>query len=379
MAVLLATMQAFAAGSKDGKVGYTELHNYFHNNDAPIPASPLITTQKEFDAQFGMAAFMGKDGQPTPVNFRRQAVLAIVLPVTDEQTTIDSVSVTATGEDTLTLAYSVHRGYRMGYSTQPIRLIAVDKKYRKYAVRVARAEHHDVSVSESGYQVVTVSDRRHNLDITADFPSGGGKGAKAVRDWMAARLQAMGKYFSLGPNPAGIAFSPAGNADGKDFVQGFAIELADSMEAVDRASGIYGSDRRCSLTATLTRVWETPRYVSYEATGYAYMGGAHGLGFCDGVTIDKATGRRLTLVTGAPGLQKLLTERLHKNVEVPHFESEPVPMPQADPYVVAGGKIKFVYQPYEIGPYAIGMPDCELYPYELEDWLTTDGKAVAGM
>lgn len=38
-----------------------------------------------------------------------------------------------------------------------------------------------------------------------------------------------------------------------------------------------------------------------------------------------------------------------------HFGEDPVPMPQAAPYVVAGGKIRFVYQPSEIGAYAIGM------------------------
>lgn len=85
--MLFAAVAAVSAGVPS--VPLTELRNYFHNNTASLPSSPLITTKKEFDAQFDMAAFMGKDGQPTPVNFKKQAVIAVVLPETDVETEID--------------------------------------------------------------------------------------------------------------------------------------------------------------------------------------------------------------------------------------------------------------------------------------------------
>src|SRR5574344_1448306 len=36
-----------------GNVPFKEARNYFFNNDASVPASPLITTRQEFDKLFG--------------------------------------------------------------------------------------------------------------------------------------------------------------------------------------------------------------------------------------------------------------------------------------------------------------------------------------
>lgn len=79
--MMLATTMTVNAADK--LVNFTVLRNYFHNNNAPALSSPLITSKKAFDEQFGEAAFMGKNGQPTPVNFSKNAVLAIVLPETN--------------------------------------------------------------------------------------------------------------------------------------------------------------------------------------------------------------------------------------------------------------------------------------------------------
>jgi hypothetical protein len=158
------------------------------------------------------------------------------------------------------------------------------------------------------------------------------------------------------------------------FVQDYAAQITANMDRLNKGNG--SKENRCALTASITRVWENNRFVSFEADGYYYTGGAHGQSFCDGATFDKQTGKKVTLVKGDAALQKMLTERLKKTTEVEHFMEEPVPMPQAAPYVVAGGKIKFVYQPTEIGAYAMGMPECEIYPYELEKWLTEEGKKL---
>lgn len=77
----------------------------------------------------------------------------------------------------------------------------------------------------------------------------------------------------------------------------------------------------------------------------------------------------MTLVNGDETLCKLITERLHRDYDSVEFEKEPVPMPQTLPFM-KDGKIVFIYQPYEIGPFALGMPECSFYPYEIEKWLT---------
>ena len=69
-------------------IAFTEVDNYFVNNNA-TPSKlvrKVINTESEFRAIFGEATTMGANGQPTPINFKRQFVLAVVAPVTDTQT-----------------------------------------------------------------------------------------------------------------------------------------------------------------------------------------------------------------------------------------------------------------------------------------------------
>lgn len=374
MALVATTATAKTARQDGDTVRYTVLHNYFHNNDAPLPSSPLITTQQEFDAQFGMAAFMGKDGQPTRVNFKRQAVVAIVLPVTNRATDIDSVSIRVTGDRQLTLAYTVHEGLEQGYSTQPVQLMAIDKRYRGYEVNVVPTVRHETTLTETAYDFVSLNDARHDVRIAVDYPKSDGSAlTDSLQAYINGQLASLTASFSL----SDARLTPTeyrGKGNARQVINFYGQVFADSIDVINREIGQMFN--HCALVANIQRVYEDDRYVSYESSGYFYLGGAHGLSFCDGATFDKASGRQLKLVKDDPQLRKLLTERLHKNVDVPSFNEEPVPMPQNAPYVVAGKKIKFVYQPYEIGPYAIGMPDCELYPFEIDDYLTTEGKAL---
>ena len=70
------------------EVAFEVAKNYFFKNDHEIPASPKITTAEEFGKLFGMATTMGKDGKPTEIDFTKQFVLAIALPVTNLATEI---------------------------------------------------------------------------------------------------------------------------------------------------------------------------------------------------------------------------------------------------------------------------------------------------
>ena len=83
--------QAVAPAGGDeasNEVAFEVAKNYFFKNDQEIPSSPKITTAEEFGKLFGMATTMGNDGKPTEIDFTRQFVLAIVLPVTNLATEI---------------------------------------------------------------------------------------------------------------------------------------------------------------------------------------------------------------------------------------------------------------------------------------------------
>lgn len=117
------TRTAAAAGS----VAYSEARHYFFNNDAQLPSSPVVTTQTEFDRLYGAAAVMGSDGQPTPVDFARQFVIGIVLPLTNDYTEVVPGRLTREG-DTLTLHYTLRVGERnMSWTMRPMALVVVDR------------------------------------------------------------------------------------------------------------------------------------------------------------------------------------------------------------------------------------------------------------
>ena len=110
------------------EVPFTQAHNYFVRNDAPQPVPAMITSQQQFDSYFGMAAFMGKDGKPTPIDFTSQIALPVVLPVTDIMTQILPVKVEVL-DDSLYYTYNIQTGEQLTYSIQPLSIILIDKKY----------------------------------------------------------------------------------------------------------------------------------------------------------------------------------------------------------------------------------------------------------
>ena len=113
---------------KCNEVAFEVAKNYFFKNDQEIPSNPKITTAEEFGKLFGMATRMGKEGKPTEIDFTNQFVLAIVLPVTNFATEITPDKLKEKG-DTLFYFYNAKVDGAQSYSTRPISLIILDKKY----------------------------------------------------------------------------------------------------------------------------------------------------------------------------------------------------------------------------------------------------------
>lgn len=125
--ILLAAAMVLALSCDSPEnVPYEVVRNYFFRNDASAPDSPLITTQEQFESLFGAAAFMGKDGQPTHIDFDRQSVIAVVLPETDMETTLEPLSLSRSGK-TLTFTYGKKVDQKVLYTMRPVLLVAMDK------------------------------------------------------------------------------------------------------------------------------------------------------------------------------------------------------------------------------------------------------------
>ena len=140
---MLLTMTACTSNSTESatnnkgtdEVAFEVAKNYFFKNDQQIPASPKITTEEEFNKLFGMATVMGKDGKPTSIDFTKQFVLAIVLPVTDKATEINPVKVEVKS-GALFYTYEVKTGEKQTYSIQPVSIIILDKQYENNEVKL---------------------------------------------------------------------------------------------------------------------------------------------------------------------------------------------------------------------------------------------------
>jgi hypothetical protein len=125
-------------GSGDG-LPYKEAEHYFLRNDVDgrkVPAA--IATRSDFDRCFGMAAVMG--GQPTPIDFDRQFVIAVVLPETNHSTTIHPDTLTDEG-DALQLEYGVSVSPEENtWTSVPLCLLIVDKRYERGQVVLIRQD-----------------------------------------------------------------------------------------------------------------------------------------------------------------------------------------------------------------------------------------------
>lgn len=78
LSALLITFSAFLCSAQ--QIPYQLANNYFVNNTYPDEEINVIkiTSLKDFNEVFGMAATMGNDGQPTEIDFKNNFVVAVI-------------------------------------------------------------------------------------------------------------------------------------------------------------------------------------------------------------------------------------------------------------------------------------------------------------
>ena len=126
---LAAVAMTSCAVSKE-TVNYKEVKNYFYRNDAPKGEQLLkLTTQVEFDRYFGAAAFMGKNGQPTLIDFKKDFVIAKILPETNRSTEIKDIKLAKSSNGHLIFSYSTTDKESQSFSIRPTVQITVSREY----------------------------------------------------------------------------------------------------------------------------------------------------------------------------------------------------------------------------------------------------------
>lgn len=135
--LLIAALLSLASCEQVSDIPFEEVKNYFFRNGAEIPENPIIDSSEQFESLFGTAAFMGKDGTPTPVDFKKEFVIAVVYPVIDLATELAPESLRKE-DGKLVFTYLETTGEQQSWTIQPVLLIKVDRKYRAEAARLER-------------------------------------------------------------------------------------------------------------------------------------------------------------------------------------------------------------------------------------------------
>lgn len=112
---------------------YKVAEKYFVKNDQTVntPTEKVITNQEEFDKIFGAAAHMGKNGTPTAIDFSKEQVIAIMLPVTNIYTKIHPINLIITKIKDAEFYYKIEYGEKLNFNIKPLALIVVSKKIQK--------------------------------------------------------------------------------------------------------------------------------------------------------------------------------------------------------------------------------------------------------
>ena len=133
--LLLVGFMALASCKGPSDVPYSELDHYFFKNGQDIPDNPKIDTEEAFATLFGMATVMGESGKPTPVDFDKEFVIAVVNPVTEYETELEPESLRMENGE-LVFTYDETVGERQSWTMRPILLVKVSREYETETVRV---------------------------------------------------------------------------------------------------------------------------------------------------------------------------------------------------------------------------------------------------
>lgn len=113
--------------SNDSTISFEIAKNYFVKNTFKVLRKSKIEKTVEFDEIFGMAPVMGIDGKPTPIDFSKKYVIAIVLPETDFETSITPETLQKNEKGEIVFSYKILKGKKQTFSIRPNLAIIVDK------------------------------------------------------------------------------------------------------------------------------------------------------------------------------------------------------------------------------------------------------------
>lgn len=196
--------------------------------------------------------------------------------------------------------------------------------------------------------------------ITMLYPADGPKNlVDSVRMWINTRLGLKDTIIADGAKAARLAL----------------VQQLDSnkVDLAEMAKAFPDYQTQYVTLGEISPVFETEKVLTYTGSIYTYTGGAHGSTVSFGSTFRTDNGKALGWDIFQPDSLPAIKNMVKEAIKTQYFkagndfsdyllvkESE-FPLPQTAPIFVKDG-IEFIYQQYEIAPYAAGMPSCVL-PY----------------
>lgn len=166
--------------------------------------------------------------------------------------------------------------------------------------------------------------------------------------------------------------------DGQKLIAYYGQKHADQVKREIEEIGENTAMDKSVYYVQIRNKFETERFITYTAEIYEYAGGAHGGDVEIGGVFRKSDGRRfgwdMFTSEGKTTLRNMIKEELKNNYFKANNDEEfyamlmteeakyIFPLPVTAPICLRNG-VKFVYQQYEIAPYAAGKPFC-IIPYE---------------
>lgn len=246
------------------------------------------------------------------------------------------------------------------------------------------------------------------VKIHVDYFTGSSPLAKSVRSYIIKNLQDLAKEYmqeedssqskhdasSLQRNDTRDEIQQATNLCGKKIYK----ELSDIARETYNESVRYGyaAPLPYVMEERLRLLYATDNYVTFQLTYYQFSGGAHGMYGEKGISFVRRTGELLTQVVDTLKLEAIqpiikagICEYLNKLYDgegdaendsiTPSslgqylfdfaFQDGCIPLPACTPTLTPQG-VQFIYNQYEIAPYAVGNPTFTVPYAKIKPYLT---------
>lgn len=227
--------------------------------------------------------------------------------------------------------------------------------------------------------------------VVVDYPSGDDSLSVGVRRYVAGELARLFLPTMQEEDEPAAVFKGT-KADGKalvDFYGKLNFGYLKSQYAELKDLGIAG----LSYDLSIRKTGETDRYLTYETSCYVFLGGAHGSAVCYPVNIVRSTGKVLAATVDTlkqkalqpilrRGVKEYISKAENRKIKdrdlqnMLFVEHGIIPLPATVPVLTPEG-LRFVYQQYEIGPYALGMVEFTVPYADVKSYLTPEAAELA--